>query len=63
MPDFLGLGLADALELSRERGVRVELVGSGRAIEQFPPPGQPADPAECRIVFAHESAPPPRSPE
>jgi len=64
MPDFTGLGVAEALELAREHGIRVEVEGSGRAIRQFPPPGAAHKPAECRIVFAHESAafPPGRSP-
>jgi len=61
MPDFTGLGLAEALELARERGIRVEVEGSGRAIAQFPPPGAAHKPAECRIVFAHESTSPARS--
>jgi cell division protein FtsI (penicillin-binding protein 3) len=61
MPDFTGLGMTEALELARERGIRVEVEGSGRAIAQFPPPGAPHKPAECRIVFAHESAAPTRS--
>lgn len=61
MPDFTGMGVAEALELARERGIRVEVEGSGRAIAQFPPPGAANKPAECRIVFAHESAAPTRS--
>jgi cell division protein FtsI (penicillin-binding protein 3) len=61
MPDFTGLGIAQALELARERGIRVEVEGSGRAIAQFPPPGAANKSAECRIVFAHESAAPTRS--
>lgn len=61
MPDFTGMGVADALELATERGIRVEVEGSGRAIAQFPPPGAAGKAAECRIVFAHESAAPTRS--
>ena len=61
MPDFTGLGVAEALELAGQHGIRVEVEGSGRAIRQFPPPGAPSEAAECRIVFAHESAAPPRS--
>jgi cell division protein FtsI (penicillin-binding protein 3) len=56
MPDFTGLGVAEALELAGQHGIRVEVEGSGRAIRQFPPPGAPSKAAECRIVFAHESA-------
>ena len=56
MPDFLGLGMAEVLELAKEKGVRVEVIGSGRAIEQFPSPGPARRSAECRVVFAHESA-------
>ncbi len=61
MPDFTGLGVAEALEVAKEQGIRVEVEGSGRAIRQFPPPGAPSKAAECRIVFAHESADPTRS--
>jgi hypothetical protein len=61
MPDFTGLGVAEALELAGQHGIRVEVEGSGRAIRQFPPPGAPSEAAECRIVFAHESAASPRS--
>ena len=61
MPDFTGMGVAEALELGVKRGIRVEVEGSGRAIAQFPPPGAPSKAAECRIVFAHESAAPTRS--
>jgi cell division protein FtsI (penicillin-binding protein 3) len=56
MPDFTGLGMVEVLELARERGIRVEVIGSGRAIEQFPSPGQAGSSAECRVTFAHESA-------
>jgi cell division protein FtsI (penicillin-binding protein 3) len=61
MPDFGGLGMVEVLEMAREKGVKVEVVGSGRAIEQFPPPGRTGRSAECRVVFAHESAVPARS--
>ncbi len=61
MPDFSGLGVAEALELASQQGIRVEVEGSGRAIRQFPPPGATSKAAECRIVFAHESAAPTRS--
>jgi cell division protein FtsI (penicillin-binding protein 3) len=52
IPDFRGLGVAPALDLARERGVSIEIEGSGRAIEQHPPPGRGAPPAAIRVVFA-----------
>ena len=60
MPEFVGKGVPEVLSLARARGIRVELVGSGRAVQQFPPPGASSRTAECRIVFSHEPAAPPR---
>jgi cell division protein FtsI (penicillin-binding protein 3) len=52
IPDFRGEGVARALELAAEAGVKIEVQGNGRAVEQYPPPGFAPKPAECRVVFA-----------
>lgn len=52
IPDFTGMGIQRALDVARAAGISVEIEGSGRAVEQFPPPGPVPWPAECRIVFA-----------
>ena len=51
IPDMDGLGLADALEMAGTRCASVKVSGSGRVVEQFPPPGRRRRPAECRIVL------------
>jgi cell division protein FtsI (penicillin-binding protein 3) len=61
LPDLGGLGLAEALERAGARCGSVQVRGSGRVIEQFPPPGRQRRPAECRIVLSHETGPRPRS--
>ena len=61
MPDLAGLGLAEALERAGARCGGVHVRGSGRVIEQFPPPGRRRRPAECRIVLSHETDAGPRS--
>jgi cell division protein FtsI (penicillin-binding protein 3) len=52
VPDFRDMGVAQALDAARERGLRVTVEGSGRAVEQEPPPGLAAVSSEVRIVFA-----------
>ena len=61
MPDLTGLGMADALELGGARCASMQVSGTGRVIEQFPPPGRQRRPAECRVVLSHETGPRPRS--
>lgn len=41
MPDFTGLSMAEARELLPEREMPVKLLGTGLAVDQFPPPGDP----------------------
>jgi cell division protein FtsI (penicillin-binding protein 3) len=52
VPDFRGVGVARALEMATQAQVKIEIQGSGRAVEQFPPSGYVSMPAECRVVFA-----------
>ncbi len=62
MPDLSGAGLADALETAGTRCASVKVSGSGRVIDQFPPPGRRRRPAECRVVLSHETGARRRSP-
>jgi hypothetical protein len=39
IPDFAGMSVGRALDTARARGVEVVVRGSGRCIEQSPPPG------------------------
>lgn len=57
VPDFTGMGVSRALDVARKAGVAVEVDGSGRAVEQFPPPGPSPRPTACRIVFAQAYRP------
>ncbi len=51
IPDFTGLGIAQALDLAAEAGLAVRIEGSGRAVSQQPEPGFSRTATECRIVF------------
>jgi cell division protein FtsI (penicillin-binding protein 3) len=52
VPDFRGMGMGRVLELARAAGIAVEIEGSGRAVEQDPPPGPVPRPAACRVLFS-----------
>ncbi|ACY14498.1 penicillin-binding transpeptidase domain-containing protein [Haliangium ochraceum] len=52
VPDFRRLGVAQAVALAGESGVALEIDGSGRAVEQYPPPGPAKRPVNCRVVFS-----------
>jgi cell division protein FtsI (penicillin-binding protein 3) len=52
IPDFSGMSIARALDLAREQGIEIEIIGSGVAVDQFPEPGWAPKPAECRVHFA-----------
>jgi cell division protein FtsI (penicillin-binding protein 3) len=52
LPDFAGMGLAQALALAKQRGIRLSVSGSGRVVSQTPAPGPIVKPAECRLVLA-----------
>ena len=40
MPNFKGMSMRRVLRVMEQRGINVRLLGSGRAAEQSPPPGQ-----------------------
>ncbi len=52
IPNFIGMSMGRALDAARAAGVGVSIEGSGRAVEQYPPPGWAAVPAECSVIFA-----------
>jgi cell division protein FtsI (penicillin-binding protein 3) len=49
MPDLRGLGVAEAVTQAAQRGLRLEVVGSGVAVEQGLPPG--GDGSTLRVTF------------
>ncbi len=52
IPDFRGMGLSRALEAARASHLAVELSGSGRVIEQDPPPGPTTGAARVTLRFS-----------
>lgn len=62
IPDFSGMSIRRALDSARRAGIEVEIEGTGRAVEQFPPPGPAPWPADCRIVFSDLQKPASRGP-
>lgn len=46
MADFRGQSMRQVLRVMEKRGLNVKLLGSGRAVEQSPPPGHRIGPAE-----------------
>ena len=40
MPDFRGMSMRRVLQVMEKRNINIRLLGSGRAAEQMPPPGQ-----------------------
>jgi cell division protein FtsI (penicillin-binding protein 3) len=40
MPDFRGMSMRRVLQVMEKRSINIRLLGSGRAMEQNPPPGQ-----------------------
>ena len=40
MPDFRGMSMRKVLQVMEKRNINIRLLGSGRAMEQSPPPGQ-----------------------
>ena len=40
MPDFRGMSMRGVLQVMEKRSINIRLIGSGRATEQSPPPGQ-----------------------
>ena len=39
MPDFRGMSMRRVLQVMEKRSINIRLLGSGRAMEQSPPPG------------------------
>lgn len=39
MPNFRGMSMRNVLQVMEKRGINIRLIGSGRAMEQSPPPG------------------------
>jgi cell division protein FtsI (penicillin-binding protein 3) len=39
MPDFRGMSMRRVLQVMEKRNINIRLLGSGRALEQSPPPG------------------------
>jgi len=40
MPDFRGMSMRRVMQVMEKRGINIRLMGSGRAVEQNPPPGE-----------------------
>lgn len=40
MPNFRGMSMRKVLQVMEKRGINIRLIGSGKAAEQSPPPGQ-----------------------
>ncbi len=53
IPDFRGMSIREVLKKSKEKGLEVEIVGSGWAASQKPAPGLPAPENRlCRVTFS-----------
>jgi len=53
MPDFRGMTIREALKKSRERGIELNVIGSGWAVSQEPPPGVSIrDHRSCIVSFS-----------
>ena len=53
VPSFQGLSMLRSLAVAEEHGLTLEVVGSGRAVHQEPPPGTLVGPESgVRVVFA-----------
>jgi cell division protein FtsI (penicillin-binding protein 3) len=53
MANFRGMSMRQVLQLMEKKGLNVRLIGSGRVIEQNPPPGKritPADPVWVKLA-------------
>jgi cell division protein FtsI (penicillin-binding protein 3) len=46
MPDFRRMSMRQVMQTMEKRGLNVKLLGSGRAMEQNPPPGQRIGPTD-----------------
>ena len=57
VPDFRGMGLRRALDTARGAELAVEVSGSGRVIEQVPPPGPTRAPVRIELRFSDGDSP------
>jgi len=62
VPDFRGMGMSRAIDLSRSSRIPVEVSGSGLVIEQLPPPGPAAGPVRVTLRFSDGDPPSLRAP-
>jgi cell division protein FtsI (penicillin-binding protein 3) len=51
IPDFTGMSMAEALQTAKRAGLRLEVVGSGRATAQSPGPGALRRRLSCTVSF------------
>lgn len=51
VPDFAGMSVAEALQAARRVGLRLEILGSGRATAQSPGPGALRRGMACKVSF------------
>ena len=52
VPDFSGLSIQQAMSLVEDRGLKLDIEGSGIAYEQEPPPGRSLAKGDiCRVYF------------
>lgn len=51
LPSFEGMSIPGVIEASRAACTEVRIVGSGRAVDQDPPPGRIERPTMCRVTF------------
>lgn len=58
IPDFRGLGVARALDAARDAHLAVDVIGSGRVVNQDPAPGSVAAPVRISLTFSDGPATP-----
>jgi cell division protein FtsI (penicillin-binding protein 3) len=51
VPDFTGMSMSEVLAEADRVDVRVQLLGTGRAVAQSPGPGPAARNTVCRVSF------------
>jgi cell division protein FtsI (penicillin-binding protein 3) len=51
VPDFTGMSITEVITEARKAGLRLELLGSGRAVAQSPGPGPTPQGTLCRVSF------------
>jgi cell division protein FtsI (penicillin-binding protein 3) len=57
VPDLRGLGVGRAIDLARKAKLAIDVVGSGRVVEQDPMPGLVAAPVRVKLVFSDDNLP------